>query len=43
MNLSEIELNFKSQLIDCWKADEEFSWNNFYFTVIKELWYGKNY
>ena len=31
------------QLIDCWRADDEFSWNNFYFTVVKELWYGKKY
>ena len=30
------------QLIDCWRADGEFSWNNFYFIVVKEFWYGKN-
>ena len=27
------------QLIDCWRADDEFSWNNFYFIVVKEFWY----
>ena len=26
---------------DCWRADDEFSWNNFYFIVVKEFWYGK--
>ena len=31
------------QLINCWKADDEFSWNNFYFTVVKEFLYGKKY
>ena len=30
------------QLIDCWKTDYEFPWKNFYFTVVKEFWYGKN-
>ena len=30
------------QLIDCWRADDEFSWNNFCFIVVKEFWYGKN-
>ena len=30
------------QLIDCWRADDKFSWNNFYFIVVKEFWYGKN-
>ena len=30
------------QLIDCWRADDEFSWNNFYFIVVKEFLYGKN-
>ena len=30
------------QLIDCWRTDDEFSWNNFYFNVVKEFWYGKN-
>ena len=29
------------QLIDCWRADEEFSWNNISFIVGKEFWYGK--
>ena len=28
--------------IDCWRADDEFSWNNFYFIVVKEFWCGKN-
>ena len=37
------ELNCQShlmyliQLIDCWRADGEFSWNNFYFIVEKEF------
>ena len=30
------------QLIDCWRADDEFSWNNFNFIVVKEFLYGKN-
>ena len=30
------------QLIDCLKADDELSWNIFYFFVVKEIWYGKN-
>ena len=29
--------------IDCWRADDEFSWNNFYFIVVKEFWCGKKY
>ena len=31
------------QLINCWRADDEFSWNNFYFIVAKEFWYSKKY
>ena len=31
----------KLNSIDCWRADDEFSWNNFYFIVVKEFWYGK--
>ena len=31
------------QLIDCWRGTDEFSWNNFYFIVIKEFWYDKKY
>ena len=31
------------QLIDCWRADDKFSWNNFYFIVAKVFWYGKKY
>ena len=23
------------QLIDCWRTDDEFSWNNFYFIAVK--------
>ena len=30
-----------TQLIDCWRADDEFSQNNFYLIVVKEFWYGK--
>ena len=29
--------------IDCWRADDKFSWNNFYFVVVKEFWYGKKW
>ena len=29
------------QLIDCWRADDEFSWNIFYFIIVKEFWYRK--
>ena len=29
-------------MIDFWRADDEFSWNNFYFIVAKEFWYAKN-
>ena len=29
------------QSTDCWRADDEFSWKSFYFTVVKEFWYGK--
>ena len=25
-----------------WRDDDEFSWNNFYFIVVKEFWCGKN-
>ena len=32
-----------TQLIDCWRADDESSWNNFCFIVVKEFWYGKKY
>ena len=38
-----ISLDDLIQLIDCWRADDEFSWNNFYFIVVKEFWYGKKY
>ena len=38
-----ISLDELIQLIDCWKADDEFPWNNFYFIVVKEFWYGKKY
>ena len=31
------------QVIDCWRDDDEFSWNNFYFIVVKEFLYGKKY
>ena len=31
------------RVIDCWRDDDEFSWNNFYFIVVKEFWYGKKY
>ena len=31
------------QLIDCWRADDEFSWNNLYIIFLKEFWYGKKY
>ena len=24
------------QLIDCWRADDKFSWSTFYFIVVKE-------
>ena len=30
-------------MIGCWRVDDEFSWNNFYFIVVKEFWYGKNH
>ena len=30
------------RVIDCWRDDDEFSWNNFYFIVVKEFFYGKN-
>ena len=30
------------RLIDCWRADDEFSWNNFYFIVVKEFCMAKN-
>ena len=29
--------------IDCWRADDEFSGNNFSFIVVKEFWYSKKY
>ena len=29
------------QFIDCWRADDEFFRNNFYFIVVNEFWYGK--
>ena len=28
-------------MIDCWRDDDEFSWNNFYFIVVKEFLYRK--
>ena len=28
-------------MTDCWRADDEFPWNNFYFIVVKEFLYGK--
>ena len=31
------------QLIDCWRADDVFSWNNFCFFVVKDLLYDKKY
>ena len=31
------------QLIVCRRADNEFSWNNFSFIVVKEFWCGKKY
>ena len=30
-------------VIDYWRDVDEFSWNNFYFIVIKEFLYGKKY
>ena len=30
------------QLIDCWKADDEFSWSNFYFFLEKNFDMAKN-
>ena len=30
------------RVIDCWRDDDEFSWNNFYFIVVKEFLYDKN-
>ena len=30
------------RVIDCWRDDDEFSWNNFYFIVVKEFLHGKN-
>ena len=29
------------RVIDCWRDDDEFSWNNFYFIVVKEFLYSK--
>ena len=29
--------------IDCWRADDEFSWKKNYFIVVKEFWCGKKY
>ena len=29
-------------VIDCWRDNDEFSWNNFCFIVVKEFLYGKN-
>ena len=39
-NIAQSHLMNLIQLIDCWRADDEFSWNNFYFIVVKEfsLW-----
>ena len=37
-----ISLDDLIQLIDCWRADDEFSWNNFYFIVVKEFDMAKN-
>ena len=31
------------QVIDCWRADDGFSWSNFYLIVVKEFWYIKKY
>ena len=31
------------QLIDCWRAHDLFSWNTFYFIVVKEFWYSQKY
>ena len=31
------------RVIDYWRADDEFSCNNFYFIVVKEILYGKKY
>ena len=28
-------------MFDCWRDDDEFSWNNFHFIVVKEFLYGK--
>ena len=30
------------QLIDCWRADDKFSWSTFYFIVVKEFGMAKN-
>ena len=28
-------------VIDCWRDHDEFSWDKFYFIVVKEFLYGK--
>ena len=30
------------RVIDCWRGDDGFSWNNFYFIVVKEFYMVKN-
>ena len=30
-------------VIDCWRGDDEFSWDNFSFNVVKEFLYSKKY
>ena len=30
-------------MIDCWRDDDEFSWDHVYFIVVKEILYGKKY
>ena len=40
LSISIDELNSIDSLL---KNDEEFSWNNSYFNVAKEFWYGKKY
>ena len=30
------------RVTDCSRADDELSWNNFYFIAVKEVLYGKN-
>ena len=34
-------LMYSVQLIDCWRVNDNFFLNKFYFTPVKEFWYGK--